>query len=527
MTIPFLGVRSTDGAAFAGAQGARATLAASELANPSFRGYASFTSSGPRSGDSAIGPDVAAPGVSIRSTAVGTGNDSEVLSGTSMAAPHVTGVAALAAQAHPSWSSNDLSTAIVSTADPSKVAGQNLTLGGVGLVDPGAVVATQVTAAGDVFRTPDGRFRQDELNFGYQESSKAFGGSKRVVVTNHGKKPVTYTVSAVPSAQSLKARVSVSSRKITVPAGRTADLWLSVSGAAGVVPSSLEGDFGFSEFSGDVVLSSATSTLRVPYLLVPHVTSRVSVQGQTKWNTRSNTTATVSLHNPGGGITAGADFYTWGLSDPKDVPKSVVDTGFDIRAAGVQSIADGDDQLLVFAVNTYNRWSNAASNEFDITIDTNGDGKADWLVFSADSGLVRTGDPDGYTEVFVQNLATGALGATGFYAQAPTDSSSILLPVYASDLGLTAAKGTFSYSVAASSSTSGGSDTVKGSAAYNPWTPALSNGQYAQLKPGAKKTDVSVAVNAAAFAAQKPLGVMVVVPDNASGADEALLVAAR
>ena len=72
-----------------------ATVAAAILENPGFRGYASFSSSGPRSGDSALGVDVAAPGVSIVSTGVGTGNGPANLSGTSMAAPHVAGVAAL------------------------------------------------------------------------------------------------------------------------------------------------------------------------------------------------------------------------------------------------------------------------------------------------------------------------------------------------------------------------------------------------------------------------------------------------
>ena len=527
VTIPFLGVPSTAGGTFSAAQDADATVSAADLQNPGFRGYASFTSSGPRSGDSAMGVSVAAPGVSIRSTAVGTGNDSEVLSGTSMAAPHVTGVAALAVQAHPAWSSNDVSTAIVSTADPSKVDGQDLTLGGVGLVDPAAVVATQVTASGDAYDTTNGTFREDGLNFGYQESSTTFKATKQVQLTNHGTSAATFAVSTVASAQSMKATVTPSVKSITVPAGGKAVVSVTLTAAASAVPSALTGDFGFSEFSGDVVLTSGSSTLRVPYLMVPHAVSKASQQGKASWNTKTDSTTTVSLHNPGGGITVGADFYTWGISDAQDVPKSMLDTGYDLRAVGVQSFSTGDDQLIVFAVNTYNRWSNAASDEFDIPIDVNGDGKADYTVFSADSGLVRAGEPDGYSEVFIANARTGALSSTGFYAQAPTDSSTILLPVYAGDLGLTATKGDFAYSAAGYSSVNDGYDQATGTATYNPWSPALSNGQYAELKPGGQKTGVPVDVNAAAFAAQNPLGVMVVLPDNASGASQALLIGAR
>ena len=154
LTIPFLGVRSSSGPAFVA--GATASLVATQIANPGFRGYASFSSSGPRSGDSAISPDVAAPGVSISSAAVGSGNGAAILSGTSMAAPHVAGVAALSAEAHPSWTAPQIAASVVSTADPDKVAGQSLTLGGVGLVDAAQAVATTVTATGDAFRTESG-----------------------------------------------------------------------------------------------------------------------------------------------------------------------------------------------------------------------------------------------------------------------------------------------------------------------------------------------------------------------------------
>ncbi|MBO8810238.1 S8 family serine peptidase, partial [Staphylococcus aureus] len=82
------------------------------------------------------------------SAGVGTGNGPATISGTSMAAPHVAGVAALARQAHKGWDSNQISAALVSTADPANVAGYRLTLGG-GLVDTKQVVNTTVFAIGD------------------------------------------------------------------------------------------------------------------------------------------------------------------------------------------------------------------------------------------------------------------------------------------------------------------------------------------------------------------------------------------
>ena len=313
---------------------------------------------------------------------------------------------------------------------------------------------------------------------------------------------------------------------MTVEPRRTERVTVTLDPPAGAVGSSTAGGFSFYEFSGDVVLTSPSDTLRVPYLLVPRSTTDVMAVGDlkvTKKNKAVDGEVSLSLKNRAGAFETSADFYTWGLEDKKDAPKSFTDTRFDLRAAGVQSFPDGDDQLMVFAVNTHTRWSNAAANEYDVLLDTNRDGEPDWIVFSADGGLVTAGATDGISQVFAYDIATGDTFATGFLASAPTDSSTILLPVYASDLGVT---GAFSYTVQSFSSVNDGEDTIDGSATYDPWAPALSNGQFPTLQTGTT-VPVAVQVNAAAFAEQKPLGVMVVVQDNAAGKDEALLVKAK
>jgi minor extracellular serine protease Vpr len=62
-----------------------------------------FTSEGPARLTNDLKPDISAPGFDIKSTAVGTGTEGAKLSGTSMAAPHVSGVATLLRQIHPAW----------------------------------------------------------------------------------------------------------------------------------------------------------------------------------------------------------------------------------------------------------------------------------------------------------------------------------------------------------------------------------------------------------------------------------------
>jgi subtilisin family serine protease len=92
---------------------------------------ASFSSRGPRLGNLAMKPDIAAPGVGIvaaraAETSLGTPVSDRYtrLNGTSMAAPHVAGAAAILAQKHPSWTANELKSALMSTAtDASAITG--------------------------------------------------------------------------------------------------------------------------------------------------------------------------------------------------------------------------------------------------------------------------------------------------------------------------------------------------------------------------------------------------------------------
>jgi minor extracellular serine protease Vpr len=76
---------------------------------------ASFSSRGPVTATWEIKPDVVAPGVAIKSTIPG---GYLALQGTSMAAPHVAGAAALIKQAHPDWGPEDIKAALMNTAIP-------------------------------------------------------------------------------------------------------------------------------------------------------------------------------------------------------------------------------------------------------------------------------------------------------------------------------------------------------------------------------------------------------------------------
>lgn len=75
-----------------------------------------FSSKGPRSLDALLKPEIAAPGSQIISAKMGGGAVGVQMSGTSMASPHMAGVMALVKQAHPTLTSAELKSLVMSTA---------------------------------------------------------------------------------------------------------------------------------------------------------------------------------------------------------------------------------------------------------------------------------------------------------------------------------------------------------------------------------------------------------------------------
>ncbi|MET8845474.1 S8 family serine peptidase [Amycolatopsis sp. NPDC004625] len=114
-----------------------------------------FSSRGPRPGDGAAKPDVAAPGESITAARPAgipplgepVGDGYQTLSGTSMATPHVAGSAAILAQQHPDWPAERLKAALTSSATPVDAGPAAV---GTGRVDVARATTTAVTATGAV-----------------------------------------------------------------------------------------------------------------------------------------------------------------------------------------------------------------------------------------------------------------------------------------------------------------------------------------------------------------------------------------
>ena len=189
----------------------------------------------------------------------------------------------------------------------------------------------------------------------------------------------------------------------------------------------------------------------------------------------------------------------------------------------------GRSSTLAFAVNTFDRWSNASTNEFDIFIDVDGDGIDDYIVTGVDRGAVTSGSFDGRLGAFV--FSTRSDGASlNFLATAPTDSSTALLPLLSSQLCrakepcLSAANPRISYHAAAIDLLNGGVKVVAGTAKYNVWSSAISQGGFATVAPRGSDDSNVISVNSAEWARTPAKGLMIVTLDNKSGKDEAQLI---
>ena len=524
VTIPFFGALTSDANALAAASRAN-SLTANSIPNATFRTAASFSSQGPRFGDSLLKPNVTGPGVSINSAAMGTGNGGTVESGTSMAVPHVAGVAALVVQAHPGWDERQLSAAVVETADPSGLTDYTPSIAGAGIVQAVGAAGTQAVVLADT------RGGAHAVSFGFDEFLDRYESQRRLTVVNNGNRPIVFNVSAT-SSSAVQHTARVSDLSVFVPPHGRTPVELSLSFPAANVGGVHDayGNAVFDEVSGYLTFTPADPTmnggvtLHVPYYLVPRARSNV-LAFLTRWLSAAHPRGQVQVANVFGGVTGYADFFEWGLASP---PQGM--EYYDTRAAGVESFTGADpanplgDPELVFAINTYTRFSSPEAGEFDVLIDVNSDGRPDFDVVGIDYGFLTTGTFSGQYASVVYNLNTQAVTAA-YLADAPTGGSTVLLPVFAQDLGLTASSPAITYTETTTNLFNDSSETLPGLASFNAFAPAISSGFYVTLPPNAH-TSVAVALDPSQWKKTPAKGWMVVVEDNHSGAQQAVLLPA-
>jgi subtilisin family serine protease len=191
---------------------------------------APYSNAGPRIGDAAVKPEIAAPGTNIvaaraAGTSLGTVVDDHytTLSGTSMATPHVSGSAVLLKQAHPDWSATDLRNALVSTTKPGDYAWWQ---GGTGRLDVAHAFSQHVRSTGTV---SFGRFAFPQAGLKPATSD--------ITYTNDTATPVTLTLDAdldgFSGAPAPAGAATLSATTVTVPANGSATAKVTVDPTVG------------------------------------------------------------------------------------------------------------------------------------------------------------------------------------------------------------------------------------------------------------------------------------------------------
>ncbi|WP_275899592.1 S8 family serine peptidase [Bacillus piscicola] len=205
-----------------------------------------FSSRGPVTRSWKIKPDIVAPGVDITSTVP---NGYLPLNGTSMAAPHIAGAAALVKQAHPDWEPVQIKAALMNTAialTDEKDQEYPPFVQGAGRVDMEKALRTDTLAY------------PGTLSFGvWTMDEKETTHTEKIVLENHSKKTKTYRL-RMDEDRLLGVKWDYP-HQVTVKPGekKTADIRLDIE--AGVVD--------YKELSGDLTIHGGTEAIKVPYLL--------------------------------------------------------------------------------------------------------------------------------------------------------------------------------------------------------------------------------------------------------------------
>ncbi len=448
-----------------------------------------YSSRGPRMGDSAIKPDVAAPAEVVGVAVTGSGSGIMNFNGTSSATPHVAGIMALLTQLHPTWTVQERNATVCETAvhDLFTTTGHTTQYGvgriGAGRVDVGNAAAADVVA----YNGSDSNLIG--LSFGVVEtpvdSTKTV--TKNVTVSNKGATNRTYNLTLTSDPATAGAAYSLpGGSSLTVNAGTTVSVPVQFTGTGNALKHTRDPSVSatqtnprqwLTESAGYLVLTptDASPTLRVALYAAPKPVSSLHATSTAVVPTAPNTGSfTINLSgsavNTGASLGNGFDILSLvkafelqyesaavGQPNPptdRNVIKYAgITSDYKNRTVGSSTSTQTAGTTLMFGVEKFGDASTPdyASSDTEIFIDTN---PADvGVTFNPDHvGFLTfngTGQENVYLPEFV-NLVTNAAGVRFFTngvsaATADTNiynNSGIIFPFRATDLGLLNASGT-------------------------------------------------------------------------------------
>jgi subtilisin family serine protease len=235
-----------------------------------------FSSRGPNTKDAGLKPDVIAPGVSVVSSLPGAKYGP--LSGTSMATPHVAGVAALVKAVHRDWTADQIKSAII---DSANFLNLDMMIQGGGRADALAAAGTATTV------TPG------SISLGLDKLTRTTWNTDAMLhVTNTGTKVSSYRIT---TASLGAVSISFNPSQLLLEPGASADVdvLFSVTNSQLIPTTSLA-------FGGTIAISNTTTSesLHVPWASVKAARVLLSydkVLPETTYIDRATGTLTPSL----------------------------------------------------------------------------------------------------------------------------------------------------------------------------------------------------------------------------------------
>lgn len=451
----------------------------------------SFTSEGPARLTSDLKPDISAPGSAIEAAAVGTGNEAAALSGTSMAAPHVSGVAVLLRQLHPSWSPAQIKGALMNQAKRNLK--DNLLFSPVPATTMGSGRVNALQSARAVSVAWPG-----SLSFGLAATPDTWSAVRSFRVRNFHNKPHGYTVTGTDRYSdfldtdlttvevSTNGTTFGSSRSFTLNGGQSRQVWIRLTLDPSVVEV-FEQEYGWyyflAQMDGTIVVNQSgnpTDVLRLPWHVVPLATSADSVAPS---ELDLTTDPGELVLTPGGAGQSYLDLYHLGTTDPAESrgEEDIVAVGArSFTGATIDGVAEGvppgDDAFaeidwLTFlssdtdmvepveiGVQTWGVHNVTETLEVDVFIDAGADGVFADEDLQADYLAVKLPQPGGEVCLFDLSLTDPFDDCAALYFPDYSNYNSNLVGVVvnAEDIGLSDGNSSFSYRVEACTGTFSG-----------------------------------------------------------------------
>ncbi len=493
VTVPALFLSDPDSTAVAGAVSPNAPASYNEVpvsvsitADPTvIPGYddhmSGFTSEGPTRYSSALKPDISAPGDAITSAQAGSGTGNLTIGGTSMATPHISGVAALLVELHPGWSPDRIKALMMNQAttklrniDGSIVSATIMGAGrvqadeaadAVSLATPGSVSLGLRPMAGETVLTRTIRITNyDSVSHVYKVS-----GDVRYFDFD----PAIVDVEVGPTGGPFR-----NSFKVGLGHGKSFKVAVRFTLDPTVI-SEPEQEYGWFYFhpnvDGQITIEQSRhgdDTLQVPWHVAPLAASDDGVSSHSLDLTGGS--ASLSIDASAAAGASFADLYLLGATDP--VGSKLED---DIVAIGARSftgptvdgtpvgvpngtegllgltwqefltLADTPDEPVEFVAQTAGIHSTSDMVETDVLIDVGADGVFADNAIGADAILVKLFGPGsaGDTCLFVLPSDFSACDAEYFADYSVYNSALNGVAADASALGLSNAKHVLSYSV--------------------------------------------------------------------------------